>query len=389
MSSLVIGTAPEGLDLSANRIAQNDGTVAAVMAIATVFVGLRFWARTTNKSADLAYDDWFVLVALAFAYGTGVCCILGGAYGIGKHIWVVEENDVLMSMKIIFAYVILYATTVPMVKLSVLLLYRRIFRLTWTLYFCAFLSIGYAISVSTTISVACVPSSFFWTQWVYPLSGGYCRINLYQFYLWNGVANLFTDVIILCLPMPIVWSLQMPKGQKWAISGIFLLGGFVCVATIVRICAITKMKDSVDITWVIGDAMIWSNVEPCIGIVSACLPTLRPLLRQIPQLRLWGMFGSSGLSRDYKMTGEGTSGISGTPLQSTGNRSGYRASNGKKYQFWPEEDEIYLTTDVGRASTHPREEGVIPSNGSTASGQELNAMQIRVKQNFDWREENP
>ncbi|GMF76415.1 unnamed protein product [Aspergillus oryzae] len=149
------------------------------------------------------------------------------------------------------------------------------------------------------------------------------------------------------------------------------------------------MKDSVDITWVIGDAMIWSNVEPCIGIVSACLPTLRPLLRQIPQLRLWGMFGSSGLSRDYKMTGEGTSGTSGAPLQSTGNRSGYRASNGKKYQFWPEEDEIYLTTDVGRASTHPREEGVIPSNGSTASGQELNAMQIRVKQNFDWREENP
>ncbi|BAE64026.1 unnamed protein product [Aspergillus oryzae RIB40] len=64
MSSLVIGTAPEGLDLSADRIAQNDGTVAAVMAIATVFVGLRFWARTTNKSANLAYDDWFVLVAL-------------------------------------------------------------------------------------------------------------------------------------------------------------------------------------------------------------------------------------------------------------------------------------------------------------------------------------
>ena len=137
-------------------------------------------------------------------------------------IWSWETNG---NLQIIFAYVILYATTVPMVKLSVLLLYRRIFRLTWTLYFCAFLSIGYTISVATTISLACVPSSFFWTQWVYPLSGGHCRINLYQFYLWNGVANLFTDVIILCLPMPIVWGLQMPKAQKWAISGIFLLGG--------------------------------------------------------------------------------------------------------------------------------------------------------------------
>ena len=64
MSSLVIGTAPEGLDLSEDRIAQNDATVGVVMGIATIFVGLRFWARTTNKSADLAYDDWFVLVAL-------------------------------------------------------------------------------------------------------------------------------------------------------------------------------------------------------------------------------------------------------------------------------------------------------------------------------------
>lgn len=69
--------------------------------------------------------------------------------------------NLMVNVQIIFAYVILYATTVPMVKLSVLLLYRRIFRLTWTLYFCAFLSLGYAISVSTTISVACVPSSFF------------------------------------------------------------------------------------------------------------------------------------------------------------------------------------------------------------------------------------
>ncbi|KAF5861297.1 hypothetical protein ETB97_000413 [Aspergillus alliaceus] len=349
MSSLVIGTPPVGLDLTENRIARNDGTVAVVMAIATVFVGLRFWARMINESARLAYDDWFVLLAL-----------------------------------IIFAYVVLYATTVPMVKLSVLLLYRRVFRLTWTLYFCAFLSIGYAISVSTTISLACVPTSFFWTQWVYPLSGGHCRINLYLFYLWNGVANLFTDVIILCLPMPIVWSLQMPRGQKWAISGIFLLGGFVCVATIVRIWAITQMKDSVDITWVIGDAMIWSNVEPCIGIVSACLPTLRPLLRRIPQLRLWGFFNSNGLSRDYgKSHSRGASGSGPGSLNVSGSRG-----NGKRNRFRPEDDEIYLTTDVGRGSSLRRDESVGPSNGSTSSSQEPIHMQIRVKHGFHWSEEN-
>ncbi|KAL2795261.1 hypothetical protein BJX66DRAFT_337046 [Aspergillus keveii] len=375
MSSLdlVIGPPPEGIDLSANRIAQNNGTVAAVMAIATVFVCLRFWARTA-KETSLAYDDWSLLVALAFAYGTGICCILGGTYGIGKHIWVVEPDNVLMSMKIIFAYVILYATTVPMVKLSVLLLYHRIFRLTWTLYFCAFLSIGYTISVSTAISLACVPTSYFWTQWVDPLSGGYCRINLYLFYLWNGVANLFTDVIILCLPMPIVWRLQMPKSQKWAISGIFLLGGFVCVATIVRIYTITKMKSSVDITWVIGDAMIWSNVEPCIGIVSACLPTLRPLLRHIPPLRR--LVGSTQRNRPS----EPTNPSAGDSMTASANHSAYRSGTSKRGHFRPEEDEILLTTDVGRER---RDE---TASAKSSGSQEAVAMQIRVNHKFDWSE---
>ena len=64
MSRAVIGEPPVGLDLSEDRIAQNDGIVAAVMAIATVFVGLRFWARTANRSATLEYDDWSLLVAL-------------------------------------------------------------------------------------------------------------------------------------------------------------------------------------------------------------------------------------------------------------------------------------------------------------------------------------
>ncbi|KAL2807800.1 hypothetical protein BJX63DRAFT_425109 [Aspergillus granulosus] len=385
MSSLdlVIGPPPEGIDLSANRVAQNNGTVAAVMAIATVFVCLRFWARTATKNS-LAYDDWSLLVSLTFAYGTGICCILGGKYGIGKHIWVVEPDDVIMSMRIIFAYVILYATTVPMVKLSVLFLYRRIFRLTWTLYFCAFLSVGYTIAVTSTISLACVPTSYFWTQWVDPLSGGYCRINLYMFYLWNGVANLFTDVIILCLPMPIVWKLQMPKSQKWAISGIFLLGGFVCVATIVRIYTITKMKSSVDITWVIGDAMIWSNVEPCIGIVSACLPTLRPLLRHIPHFR--GFFSSNQQSENVRNSKSLNPSSGPGSMTASANRSAYRSGPSKRGHFRPEEDEIHLTTDVGRGGSLQRRDETASAN--SLGSQEAIPMEIRVNQKFQWREES-
>lgn len=43
----------------------------------------------------------------------------------------------------------------------------------------------------------------------------------------------------------------------------------------------TFLNSSVDITWIMGDVFIWSSVEPCIGILCACLPTIRPLLRAV------------------------------------------------------------------------------------------------------------
>ena len=42
---------------------------------------------------------------------------------------------------------------------------------------------------------------------------------------------------------------------------------------------------TVDDTGAINDAVIWSSIEPSMGVVSACLPTLRPLILYLfPQL---------------------------------------------------------------------------------------------------------
>ncbi|CEL11564.1 hypothetical protein ASPCAL14665 [Aspergillus calidoustus] len=134
------------------------------------------------------------------------------------------------------------------------------------------------------------------------------------------------------------------------------------------------MKSSVDITWVIGDAMIWSNVEPCIGIVSACLPTLRPLLRHIPALR--GLTGSSQKIRGN----DSTSPTAGGSMTASANRSAYRSGPSKRGHFRPGEDEILLTTDVGGER---RDE---TASAKTSGSQETVAMQIRVNHKFDWSE---
>lgn len=59
----------------------------------------------------------------------------------------------------------------------------------------------------------------------------------------------------------------------------------VCIASIVRVISVEKV-DIADPTWTAVEADIWSTVEPCIAIVSACLPMMAPLLKAMVPKRL-------------------------------------------------------------------------------------------------------
>jgi hypothetical protein len=48
----------------------------------------------------------------------------------------------------------------------------------------------------------------------------------------------------------------------------------------VRIWAFYEFTIAKDLTWVQADVFLLSSVEPAFGIVSACLPSLRPLYRR-------------------------------------------------------------------------------------------------------------
>ncbi|KAF7868661.1 hypothetical protein EAF04_005191 [Stromatinia cepivora] len=69
----------------------------------------------------------------------------------------------------------------------------------------------------------------------------------------------------------------MSRRSKAAVSGMFLLGGFVVVASGLRIYFMLKM-DAMDITWSYVGVGLWSAVEIDVAVISACLPTLRPVL---------------------------------------------------------------------------------------------------------------
>ena len=72
----------------------------------------------------------------------------------------------------------------------------------------------------------CTPLS---SNWAPQRPGGHCG-NQKAAYVAVGVVNVTTDMMILCLPVPMVWRLQIPTANKAALSGLFGIGIlWVCV----------------------------------------------------------------------------------------------------------------------------------------------------------------
>lgn len=66
----------------------------------------------------------------------------------------------------------------------------------------------------------CSPIHYFWDRM--PI-GGQC-IDVQRFFTGQSVVNIITDAVLLALPLPLIWRLQLPLGQKLGLSAVFLLG---------------------------------------------------------------------------------------------------------------------------------------------------------------------
>lgn len=81
------------------------------------------------------------------------------------------------------------------------------------------LVIGYFVACSLAAIFGCQPVSYFWNE----DQPGRC-MNEYMFFKVNGILNLILDILVLLLPWPMLWRLQMHTKKKIALSMIFSLG---------------------------------------------------------------------------------------------------------------------------------------------------------------------
>lgn len=98
------------------------------------------------------------------------------------------------------------------------------------------------------------------------------------FFYVNAAGTLVIDIVVLVLPVPTIWNLKLRRRQKWAIFGIFAVGGIVPAITIGRMASLHDL----DTTGIVNSG-IWSLAEMCTGIATAALATIRLLVsRRVP-----------------------------------------------------------------------------------------------------------
>lgn len=263
--------------LHANHNPRIIGASVTLLTLSTTFVALRLASRKLS-GAGFWWDDALVFVAMILSWGLPICSLTALHHGHGRHVNVLHPQDVSNWFKILYIFEMFYISSVAAVKFSILMFYRRIFpipqfkiplMITGLAVLCFMLSIGFASIFE------CIPIRSFWVFSVH----GRC-VNVDRLFLAGGSVNVVLDFLILALPIPILWRLRTTKGQKTVLTCIFSIAAFVCIVSIIRLVVLSRLTVH-DITWNFVNAAVWTETESSLSVVSACIPSLRPLVALI------------------------------------------------------------------------------------------------------------
>ncbi|KAF4341556.1 integral membrane protein [Fusarium beomiforme] len=283
-------------DDSSSRSVEIRAILIVFSIISTITVALRVYVRY-KVLRSLGWDDRVMVVAQVLTIGAAVAIGLENNYGLGHHTWEQSKENYIAYMKAFYASVIVYNVAMCLVKIGILLQYRRVFaipilqRLT---FYGLVIMVAWTITIAFLNSLICVPVAKFWNSTL----PGHCTDPLTVWYVMAGF-NLVTDLAVFCMPLPVIGSLKLPRKQKVMLLAIFSIGFFTCVISIIRIRTLKTAASTKDPNWDNVDAAIWSFLEVTLAIITSCLPTLRPLFSKLMPKLFASSFGRSNRQSSY------------------------------------------------------------------------------------------
>ncbi|QBZ61176.1 hypothetical protein PoMZ_08122 [Pyricularia oryzae] len=256
-------------------------------AVGIVFIGLRMYASITKLGwRHLRLDDLLMLPVLVLytglIVGLNVLTLGGGSVPYppdaagpltegqirariqGSKVAVVNEQCLLNLLYIL--------------KCCMLVLYTRLTLGTNTQRLVRLVAVYVALCWATTQVVFFTHCRPFSGMYAFPPPSQDCA-TYERYELAEGILNITSDLLILCIPISLVVRVNMPWRQKAVLLVVFSTGIFVILAAV-----LTKYYDLVT-DW--GPAyMIWYVRETSVAVYVANMPIIWPLVLQwLPSLR--------------------------------------------------------------------------------------------------------
>ena len=126
--------------------------------------------------------------------------------------------------KSLVATQLLYYCVQAIIKISLLLLYHRLFGVDklfrTALYVSAALTLMWWLGSFLDTIFQCIPVAASWDN---SIKDAKCQ-SIEDAALGTAIPNLILDILFLLLPVPIIWKLNVDKRVKVSLTGIFLLG---------------------------------------------------------------------------------------------------------------------------------------------------------------------
>jgi hypothetical protein len=206
------------------------------------------------------------------------------------HIWDVDLTLFTIQRKLILTIEILFVLATGLIKVSILLFFRRLgsrgvsktFRvITWV-------AIGFTVASTITFFISplvgCRPLSAYWEQSdvVKIIQGTKFNCNDEGAAMAAaGIVSTVQDVIAALLPNFIYWKARIPFRQKAALMGIFATAYGVAVFGALRTYATWVLFfETYDVSWQLWEIWNWTLLELHIGVICANVPALKVFVKR-------------------------------------------------------------------------------------------------------------
>ncbi|KGO75344.1 hypothetical protein PITC_001980 [Penicillium italicum] len=249
--------------------------------VAALTVTLRLYARFYLVKAP-GLDDLFILYALLVDLALLAFLVLEQKHGIGTPVADLSKDNLQGQLFWLWISVPFYNLSMILAKFSALSLYARLFR-PYPFLLATYILMGFLVILGlwTTLSgfFFCIPINAFWSPSA-EIRATKC-LPATPVWFTNAALQTSTDMVILILPMPLLWKLQLPRRQKWGILVVFSLGIIAIATSVARMYPLSVMVSGGDFTNLNAQAALWSSLEVNVSIICICLPPLHPVFSRI------------------------------------------------------------------------------------------------------------